>query len=129
VYQVSERVQLEGSGRGGPGQTPGVKAIYLVRRHADLSDQEAKQRWKEHAPLARQHHVGMDRYVQNGVIRALTPDAPIVNGIAELHFPTLDDLVQRMYGSKEGREAISRDAAGLVAESTVLYTTEHILRI
>jgi EthD domain len=104
------------------------KTIYLVRRREEIDDREAKRRWQEHASLARQHHVGMSRYVQNGVIAALTPGAPVVHGIAELSFPTREDLEKRMYGSVEGRQAIASDAAGLVAEATPLYTSEYILR-
>jgi hypothetical protein len=129
TYHVSERIQLDEQPRRTPGtRSPGVKAIYLTRRLEGLTEEEAKQRWKAHAPLAVKHHAGMAKYVQNGVYAALTPGAPVVHGIAELHFPTLADLEQRMYDSAEGREAIAADVAGLVAESTVLYTSEYILR-
>lgn len=128
VYQVRERIQLDGEqGRPLGERSPGVKVIYLVRRNAALSDAEAKQRWKEHAPLAKQHHAGMSRYVQNAVLQPLSLDAPVVHGIAELHFPTREDLEQRMYGSEEGRAAIAADTATLVAESTPLYTSEYVL--
>jgi hypothetical protein len=130
VYQVSERVQMDD--RRGPHvgeRSPGVKAIYLVRRNEQLNDQEARQRWKDHAPLAKAHHAGMSRYVQNGVIAALTAGAPTVNGIAELHFPTQDDLEQRLYDSEQGRDAIRADVSTLVAESVALYTSEYVLRV
>ena len=129
VYHVAERVQLDShAGAAIDGRSPGIKTIYLVRRGEGLDDREAKRRWQEHAPLARRHHVGMSRYVQNGVIAALTPGAPLVHGIAELSFPTREDLDKRMYGSVEGRRAIAADAAGLVAEATPLYTSEYVLR-
>jgi EthD domain len=128
-YHVSERVQLDDGRLPVPGErSPGVKAIYIVRRNSTLSDAEAKQRWKDHAPVAREHHVGMRRYVQNGVIDCLSAGAPIVNGIAELHFPSLADLEQRMYGSDAGRAAIAADVSTLVAESAALYTSEYVLR-
>jgi len=128
-YHVSERVQLDDGRAPIPGErSPGVKAIYIVRRNAALSDAEAKQRWKEHAPVAREHHVGMRRYVQNGVIDCLSAGAPIVNGIAELHFPTLADLEERMYDSEAGRAAVAADVSTLVAESAALYTSEYVLK-
>jgi EthD domain len=129
VYHVSERVQLDSHPEGGAdGRSPGIKTIYLVRRREGLDDREAKRRWQEHALLARRHHVGMSRYVQNDVVAALKPGAPVVHGIAELTFPTREDLEKRMYGSVEGRQAIASDAAGPVAEATPLYTSEYILR-
>jgi hypothetical protein len=129
TYHVSERIQLDEQAPAAPGQrSPGVKAIYLTRRLEGLSEEEAKRRWKAHAPLAMKHHSGMAKYVQNGVYSAITPGAPVVHGIAELHFPTLADLEQRMYDSAGGRQAIAADVAGLVAESTVLYTSEYVLR-
>jgi hypothetical protein len=129
VYQVRERVQLERERAWQLGErSPGVKVIYLVRRNEALSDAEAAQRWKEHAPLARKHHAGMAKYVQNAVLGSPSPDAPLVHGIAELHFPTREDREQRMYDSAEGREALAADVTTLVAESLPLYTSEYVLR-
>jgi hypothetical protein len=71
----------------------------------------------------------MRRYVQNGVIDCLSAGAPVVNGIAELHFPTLADLEERMYDSEAGRAAIAADVSTLVAESAALYTSEYVLRV
>jgi hypothetical protein len=126
-YRVSERVQL-GSDDSPPTGTrsPGVKALYLVRRPEGLSNEAATQGWRQHADTARTHHVGMTRYIQNGVIESLTPGAPVVHGIAELSFPTLEDLEQRMYGSEEGRQAIGREASVLVGEVVTLYTSEYL---
>ncbi len=129
VYHVKEVVQLDDAEPRPLGRrAAGVKAIYLVRRHAALSDAEARQRWREHAPLARTHHAGMLRYVQNGVITALTPGAPLIHGIAELRFPTYDDFERRMFDSAAGRAAIAADAGGLVAEAVPLFCGEYVLR-
>ncbi len=61
------------------------------------------------------------------MLQPLTAGAPLVHGIAELHFPTREDLEQRMYDSAAGRAAIAADTATLVAEATPLYTSEYIL--
>jgi hypothetical protein len=130
LYHVVERVQLDHTRTWALGErSPGVKAIYATRRPEGLDAREAARLWREHAPLARRHHTGMSRYVQNGVIEALTPDAPVVHGFAVLHFPTLSDLEERMYDSAEGRRAIAADAARLVAEAIPLFTGEYILRV
>ena len=128
-YHVSERTQLDDCRAPVLGErSPGVKAIYVVRRNPALSDAEASRRWLEHAAVARRHHVGMSRYVQNGVVASLSPDAPVVNGIAVLHFPTLADLEEHMYDNEAGREAVASDVAALVAETHPLYTSEYVLR-
>jgi hypothetical protein len=125
-YLVRETVQKsDGRVFSGSRAKPGIKVIYLVRRHEHLSNQEAKARWSRHAGTAREHHVGMSQYIQNGVIRPLTPGAPLVHGIAELHFPTRGDLETRIYGTVEGRTAVQQDVDGLVAETIVLFTTEY----
>ena len=130
VYQVSETVQVDDLRQPRLGErSPGIKVIYLVRRNELLNDREARVRWKDHATLAKMHHAGISRYVQNGVIKALTPDAPVAHGIAELHFPTRDDLEERFYDSDQGRAAIEADVSTLVAESQALYTSEYVLRI
>jgi hypothetical protein len=129
AYAVTERIQKEHQVTRRPGlATPGVKAVYLVRRLAQLSDNEARQRWRSHAAIAREHHTGMSRYVQNAVRQRLGPDAPVYHGIAVLHFPSIEDLEQHMYDSEEGRRKVQEDVQGLVAESLPLYTTELILR-
>ncbi len=128
-YRVAERIQLDRRGTWPAGtRSPGVKAIYLVRRPDGLSAQDAARLWREHAPVAREHHIGMAKYVQNGVIESLTPGAPIVHGIAELHFPAIEDFRERMYDSPEGREVVAADAARLVGEATMLLASEYIVR-
>lgn len=129
AYSVSERVQKDHQVSWQRGQrSPGVKAIYLVRRLPALTDEEAKRRWQAHAAIARVQHVGMTRYVQNGIRQRLSPNAPVYHGIAMLHFPTMEDLERRMYASEEGRGVVQQDVEGLVAESLPLYTSEYILR-
>src|SRR5689334_13177144 len=91
-YLTGERIQLEYERTWPLGtRSPGVKAIYLVRRPEGVSNEQATRGWREHAGTARKHHQGMCKYVQNGVIHPLTVNAPLIHGIAELHFPTLED--------------------------------------
>jgi uncharacterized protein (TIGR02118 family) len=92
----------------------GVVRFSWIRRAAEVPDRAAFARhWGEvHAPLARQHHPGLCRYVQHVVVRPLHDDAGSrddVDGIAELGFATLDDLEHRMYDSEEGRAIVMAD--------------------
>jgi uncharacterized protein (TIGR02118 family) len=87
-----------------------VTRISFVRRARGLTREDFARHWSQvHAPLARRHHPGVCRYVQNVVIHTLRPDAPHVDGIAELGFASLDDLRERMYDSPAGQELIAAD--------------------
>ncbi|MGH8983195.1 MAG: EthD domain-containing protein [Acidimicrobiia bacterium] len=103
AYRVDEHVQWD-DGRST------VARISFVRRAPGLTSEEFARHWTEvHAPLAREHHPGICRYVQNVVTEALTPGAPHVDGIAELGFASLDDFRERMYDSPEGQAIIAAD--------------------
>ena len=84
--------------------------IDCVRRAPHLSREEFADHWTNvHAPLARKHHPVLARYVQNVVVEKLTPDAPEVDGIAELGFRTMRDVHHRNYDSPAGAAIIRRD--------------------
>jgi uncharacterized protein (TIGR02118 family) len=103
AYGVDERPQWD---RGGEKLT----RVAFVRRAAGLTREEFADHWTNvHAPLARKHHPVLVRYVQNIVVENVTPDAPEVDGIAELGFRTLHDVHERMYDSPAGAEIIRRD--------------------
>jgi uncharacterized protein (TIGR02118 family) len=103
AYRVDERVQWDR-------EPATVTRISFVRRAPGLTRAEMARHWTEvHAPLARVHHPGISRYVQNVVVEPLTPSAPEVDGIAELGFASLDDFRHRMYDSPEGQQVIATD--------------------
>ncbi|MGQ0804194.1 MAG: EthD domain-containing protein [Actinomycetota bacterium] len=103
AYRVDEQVQWE---RG----DAAVTRISFVRRPRELTHEDFAFHWTQvHAPLARRHHPGICRYVQNVVVHKLTPGGPDVDGIAELGFASLDDFRERMYDSPEGQEIIAAD--------------------
>jgi uncharacterized protein (TIGR02118 family) len=103
AYRVDERVQWDSGGAT-------AARISFVRRAARLTHDEFADHWTNvHAPLARVHHPGICRYVQHVVVEPLTPDAPEVDGIAELGFASIEDFRERMYDSAEGRAVIATD--------------------
>jgi uncharacterized protein (TIGR02118 family) len=103
AYRVDKRAQWDQGGEQ-------VTRVSFVRRAAGLTREEFAEHWTTvHAPLARKHHPVLVRYVQNIVIENVTPDAPEVDGIAELGFRTLRDVHERMYDSPAGAEIIRRD--------------------
>jgi hypothetical protein len=110
-------------------RTPGVKSMFISRRHENLDIKAAEKAWREHRVAAEKYHNYATRYVQNGVIAAVTPDAPVWHGCAELFYPTLEDLEQRFVGGTvEGEVEIAKDAARFVADSYPLFTSEYVLR-
>ncbi len=132
AYLVEERVQWDLlPAQRSHGATPGVKRLSFVRRVPSLSRSQFASHWIDvHAPLARVHHPAICRYVQNVVMDALTPDAPEVDGIAELHFRTYDDLLNRMYDSDDGRARVQADVRSFidVPAGWRMLGTEHIVR-
>ena len=112
AYLVEERPQWDDF------PAPVVTQVSFVRRVHDLSRDEFAEHWSSvHAPLARAHHPGVCRYVQNVVVEALTPDAPACDGIAELSFRSESDREQRMYDSLEGKEIIRADVRRFIDRS------------
>jgi hypothetical protein len=57
------------------------------------------------------HHPALWRYVQNVVVEPITPDAPEIDGIAELRFRSVADLRERFYDSDDGRRIVAADVA------------------
>ena len=104
-WVVEERVQW------GADVVPGLTRAVFVRRVPSLTRAAFADHWSDrHAPLARVHHPGMARYVQNVVLSGDDES----DGIAELGFPTREDLEQRMYDSDEGRRVIGEDVARFI---------------
>lgn len=109
--------------------SPGIKSLYLMRRHPDLSHDEAVRHWGEvHVPKALKHHVGMWRYARNVFGAPLTPGAQDWDGMAELHFRTSHDLIHRFYDNDEGRAVIAADVAAFSGGGRALHTHEWILK-
>ncbi len=108
AYRVDERVQWDDGGAT-------ITRISFVRRAPGLTHEEFADHWTQvHARLARRHHPGICRYVQNVVVHPLTPGAPAVDGIAELGFRSLDDLRDRMYDSPADQATIAADVRSFI---------------
>ncbi len=66
----------------------------------------------------------MARYVRDWVIGGEAG----FQGIAELHFPSVEAMTTRWFDSKAGRAAIAHDVGHFLLRATRLYTTEHVLK-
>jgi len=129
AYHVREVVQKEYARTWPAGErSPGIKGIYAVIRSAKLTPAEFERHWRQmHGPLALTHHVGLSKYVQDVVLRPLTPGAPAFDGFSELHFPTSRDLRERFVDSPEGGRRIEQDVAKFVASAVRLDASEYVL--
>ena len=111
LYRVDEVLhwdELDGRSDGA------VLLTYLVRRRPDLSFAAFQSHYRErHAPLARIHHPGIARYVQNYIEPRERESAP-VDAISELWFRSEQDARTRFYRDEESRRAIGEDVRRFV---------------
>ena len=95
AYLVTESEPLPDPVPPPPGErTRGFANVAFLRRPAELDPADWLSRWQDdHTPVAIETQSTF-RYVQDVVVRGLTPDAPPVAGIVEECFPTeaLTDL-------------------------------------
>lgn len=143
AYLVTESVPLPLPDFAPGERTPGLANIALLRRPADLDEATWRHRWHiDHTAvaIATQSTFG---YVQNAVIRALTPDAPPLSAIVDEQFPLeavsdlhaffgaaddadLADRMQQMVASTE-RFGANRDV-DTVPTSRYVFRTPFIAR-
>jgi uncharacterized protein (TIGR02118 family) len=103
LYRVDEVRHWDELGAGAEGA---VVLTYLVKRRPDLSFADFSAHYREkHAPLARVHHPGIARYVQN----FLPPGEGLVDAISELWFRSEADARTRFYRDDESRRVIGED--------------------
>jgi uncharacterized protein (TIGR02118 family) len=111
LYRVEEVLHWNELGGDAPDC---VVLTYLVRRRADLSFAEFESHYRErHAPLARVHHPGIARYVQN-YVTSRACDPPAVDAISELWFRSDADARTRFYRDDESRRVIAEDVRRFV---------------
>jgi len=106
LYRTQETVHWDELGVPGP---PAVVLSYFVQRRADLSFEAFAAHYRErHAPLARVHHPGIARYVQNFVERR-AGDTAGIDAVSELWFRCEQDARNRFYRDDESRRVIAED--------------------
>ncbi|HET9874300.1 MAG TPA: hypothetical protein VFQ37_00835 [Mycobacterium sp.] len=87
AYLVTESVPIPPPDVGGGGRTPGLANVALLRRPAELDQATWLRRWQvDHTAVAIETQATFG-YTQNVVVRALTENAPTVDGIVEELFP------------------------------------------
>jgi hypothetical protein len=75
-----------------------IKSVSFVFRKEGISVDEFRRHYREHVPVAWEHHLGCSRYMQNDVARVVGADTPQADGFSELWYTTVDDFVDRHWG-------------------------------
>ena len=112
-------------------RTPGISMFFACWRNPDWSHEQFSAHWRDiHAPLAVEHHPGMEDYTQCELARAITPDARDYDGVAILQFDSIEDYQTRMFANAEGERIIGEDVArfGDMARLDRVRMHEYVLR-
>ncbi|MGV0812976.1 hypothetical protein ABQF34_13535 [Mycolicibacterium boenickei] len=137
AYLVTESVPLPAPPTGMGERTDGLANIALLRRPAELDETTWRDRWHlNHTAVAIETQDTFG-YTQNTVVRALTADAPVIDGIVEELFRQEavsdlhvffgaaddDDLADRMR-----RMVASTDAFGASSNIDTVPTSRYVYR-
>jgi hypothetical protein len=88
--------------------------FFFVRRRADLAPEAFEERYRSgHSVVARAHHPGVVRYVQN-FVESAGEGAPRWDAIAQLHFASEGEVSRRFYRDEESPAAVAADVAGFL---------------
>lgn len=109
------------------GATPGVSQLSFTRPIAGMAREETLRHWSEHIPLAREIHVGMNRYVQDRLAPGAEGAEPWF-GMAHLHFPDEAALRDGLFRTPEDIEAITADVAEFVGGYATMLAVEHVIK-
>ncbi|MBU2647338.1 EthD family reductase [bacterium] len=91
-------------------KSPGFKIIPFSCRKPGISKTDFNDHYRNvHSALARKHHPGIARYVQNFVLEKINSDAPDLDAIAELHFASFAEYRDGFYANTESPKIIGRD--------------------
>jgi uncharacterized protein (TIGR02118 family) len=107
-------------------RSAGIKLVCPVVRRDGMGHDEFVQHWlTRHVPLALTHHPGLTKYVTNVVNQRISRSGPDLDGIAELHFPSVEALRTGMFDSPDGERIIRDDIARFIGRSAAYRVTEY----
>jgi hypothetical protein len=118
AYLVTESVPLPPPLTVAGQRTRGLANVALLRRPTDLDESTWLSRWHiDHTPVAIETQSTFG-YIQNAVVRALTPDAPVVSAIVEELFPAeaISDL-HAFFGASDDDDLRDRMERMIVSTS------------
>ena len=107
-------------------RTQGLANVALLRRPAHLDEATWRRRWHlDHTPVAIETQATFG-YLQNAVVRPLTPDAPELAAIVEELFPdaAVSDI-NAFFGAKDDDE-LGRRITRMVASTSAFGANENV---
>ena len=120
---------------------PGINQMTFVKRIPTITHQEFSSRWDSHSAIAKEHHPGVARYIQN-VVQTQTGDVANLlatnslssterefDGVAELSFETLDDMKTGMRKDETSQEIVYADINSFldIAAGSRIFATRYLL--
>jgi hypothetical protein len=131
AYLVSERVPVAYERTWADRvPSPGVRMLSLCHRRAGTTREEFDAYWRDHhTAVACGFTVPIWNYSQNVVVRALTPGAPEVDGLAGLHFRSFEEWTDRYVNHPDEAARGAEDARRFMdlARGETLFAVEEIL--
>jgi hypothetical protein len=110
VLHVQESVGWDRSDDGGGALGPEtVKMVSFVVRRPEVERRKFDRDYAEHVAVARVHHPGVWRYVQNLVIDGTGPGADGVEAVSELWYQSGEEFVTRFYENDESPGVVKAD--------------------
>lgn len=107
-------------------RTTGLANVALLRRPPELDEATWRHRWQiDHTPVAIETQATFG-YIQNAVVRSLTPDAPVLAAIVEELFPdaAVSDI-KAFFGTDDDDE-LGRRITRMVASTSAFGANENI---
>ena len=94
-----------------PHVEPDVRKVTFHRRLPKLPIADYRRFYRSHQTVAAEHHPNATRYRQNDVVASYGPAAHPFDGISELWYPTIDDVLYRHFGGPASVEVVNADVS------------------
>lgn len=125
-YLVTESVPLTPPPTEPGSRTSGLANIALLRRPAGLDEATWRHRWQiDHTPVAIETQDTFG-YVQNAVVRGLTPGAPELAAIVEELFPDAAVTDLKAFFGADDDDELGRRITRMVASTSAFGANENI---
>lgn len=124
-YETTEHVHRRLASRAPGTTTPGVKLIMALERKPDISHEEFVDHWVgHHAPMILENNPSAQHYVTNVVDGRLSDEGPLLDGVAELGFPTEDDMKRELFDPERAARTLE-DNAKFISTLRAWIAVEH----
>jgi hypothetical protein len=119
AYLVTESAPMPGEPV--DGRRPGYTQVSFIQRPETLDEQAWLAHWHDHHTQVALDTQATSRYIQNRVIRALTPDAPPCTAVVEEAFPAEAMTDQAVFFDAVGDDTRRKANADALMESVMAF--------